>query len=151
MVGAVRHSGDNLTGEGDGDDEVITVDFNRVGSSVAQIFFVINIYTRGANFREVANPYCRVLLGKDEVCKYQLREAPAAVNGLVICRFFRTLAGGWGFQALGQPSQGTMWRDSIPDMIRLYGMKQEQLFGAQQSSISNSHGASGSGGCCVTM
>ena len=152
-AGAVKHSGDNLTGEGEGDADIISVDVSGLGPQVSQIFFVINIYTRGFSFQQVANPYCRVLLGKDEVCKYRLRESPPHTNGLVICRLFRPPAGGsWGFQALGQPSRGSMWRDSIPDMLALFNAKQQELY-AQQSTFShpNARQDATSSGCCATM
>jgi tellurium resistance protein TerZ len=151
--GAVKHSGDNLTGEGDGDDEIINVDFSRLGPSVCQLFFTINIYTRGRSFQQVANPYCRVLMGRDEVCKYRLRETPPNTNGLVICRLFRSHAGGsWSFQALGLPSRGSMWRDSVPDMLRVFNAKQHELY-SQESSMPQSsiRRAPSTDGCCVTM
>merc|ERR1712008_322264 len=56
----VTHSGDNLTGQGSGDDETITIALEHVPPRVHQIFFVINIFSRGTNFSQVANPYCRL-------------------------------------------------------------------------------------------
>ncbi|KAF4742781.1 hypothetical protein FOZ63_018905, partial [Perkinsus olseni] len=60
-VGAVVHTGDNLTGEGSGDDEQVILHMDQFGPTVYNIFFVINIYTRGVTFAQVANPYCRVV------------------------------------------------------------------------------------------
>merc|ERR1712217_907975 len=57
----IRHTGDNLTGEGDGDDEQISVGLDRVGAKVHQVFFVVNIYSPNKSFRQVAEPYCRVV------------------------------------------------------------------------------------------
>merc|ERR1712178_358370 len=80
--GAVEHKGDNLTGEGDGDDEQITVRLDALGASVMEVFFCIHIYTKGRDgrpktFRDVANPYCRVVdsVRGDELCRFMLREA----------------------------------------------------------------------------
>merc|ERR1711879_933352 len=56
----IKHSGDNLTGAGEGDDEQITAELAKIGRDVQQVFFVINIYTKGKTFRKVANPYARV-------------------------------------------------------------------------------------------
>eukprot|EP00820_Chromera_velia_P013445 Cvel_23935.t1-p1 / transcript=Cvel_23935.t1 / gene=Cvel_23935 / organism=Chromera_velia_CCMP2878 / gene_product=Tellurium resistance protein TerZ, putative / transcript_product=Tellurium resistance protein TerZ, putative / location=Cvel_scaffold2529:1-4581(-) / protein_length=380 / sequence_SO=supercontig / SO=protein_coding / is_pseudo=false len=87
--GAVVHSGDNLTGEGAGDDEQIVVYLQKVGDVVAQIFFCLNIYTRGRNFANVANPYVRVVdSNRRELCVYRPREVPS-VNGLLVCRLAR--------------------------------------------------------------
>lgn len=110
----VTHSGDNLTGEGDGDDEVITIDLVKVPPAVSQIFLVINIYTKGKNFSMVQNPYARVLTQVgDELCRYQLRDA-GRQNGLAVARLMRAPDGiRWGFQALGQPCNGSMYKDSL--------------------------------------
>lgn len=119
---AVEHSGDNLTGEGDGDDEQLVVRLDALGASVCEVFFCIHIYTKGRGgrpktFRDVANPYCRVAEthGGDELCRYTLTEA-ADRSGLIIARLRRSVDGRWGFHALGAPSAGTMYKDSIADM-----------------------------------
>eukprot|EP00917_Polyrhabdina_sp_WS-2016_P031528 GHVP01067247.1.p1 GENE.GHVP01067247.1~~GHVP01067247.1.p1 ORF type:complete len:330 (+),score=55.55 GHVP01067247.1:425-1414(+) len=74
--GAVVHSGDNRTGEGDGDDEKISLNLDSLSKEVAVIFFIINTYTKGLNFSQVKNAYCRVIdssLGQ-EVCHYKVRK-----------------------------------------------------------------------------
>mmetsp|Transcript_69442 Transcript_69442/g.131001 ORF Transcript_69442/g.131001 Transcript_69442/m.131001 type:complete len:433 (-) Transcript_69442:47-1345(-) len=121
----IVHTGDNLTGEGDGDDEQITVQLSALGDSVHDVFFCIHIYSKGRGgrpktFREVANPYCRVVEGTagDELCRYTLTEAGDR-SGLIIARLRRSPDGRWGFNAMGIPSKGTMYKDSIGDMQRM--------------------------------
>jgi len=123
--GALEHLGDNLTGEGDGDDEQIIVRMDALGATVMEVFFCINIYTKGRGgrpktFRDVANPYCRVTEthGGEELCRYTLAEAGDR-SGLIVARLRRGPDGRWGFHALGIPSAGTMYKDSIPDMKEL--------------------------------
>eukprot|EP00927_Polykrikos_kofoidii_P059243 TRINITY_DN5443_c0_g1_i1.p1 TRINITY_DN5443_c0_g1~~TRINITY_DN5443_c0_g1_i1.p1 ORF type:complete len:447 (-),score=73.85 TRINITY_DN5443_c0_g1_i1:76-1287(-) len=117
----ITHSGDNRTGEGSGDDEVISVDLKSLPQNVSQIFFVINIYTRGTTFARVANPYCRVVsAGADqtEFCRYQLSEA-GRQQGLLIARLFLEPGGArWGFQAIGTPCPGNTWKGSEPALLQ---------------------------------
>ncbi|CAK0866433.1 unnamed protein product [Prorocentrum cordatum] len=155
----IKHSGDNLTGAGTGDDEVIHVDLNALGPRVHQVFFVINIYTRGKSFAQVANPYCRVLMDSgDEFCKFRLAEA-GDQQGLLMARLAtaRSLrrpslrqpaSHGRGsvdehtlalthtpriveepcqLQALGMPSAGSMWKDSMPDVMKYAATKASDL------------------------
>ncbi|CAJ1348461.1 unnamed protein product [Effrenium voratum] len=60
----VKHSGDNLTGEGSGDDEVIYVNLDKIPDSVEQMVFSVNVYTPGVTFDKVSNAYCR-MVGQD--------------------------------------------------------------------------------------
>merc|ERR1711972_318964 len=57
----IQHTGDNLTGEGEGDDEQIVVHLDRIGSRVLQVFFVVNIYTPQKTFQQIAEPLCRIV------------------------------------------------------------------------------------------
>merc|ERR1712107_337686 len=111
----IKHSGDNLTGAGEGDDEQITAKLELICPSVAQVFFVINIYSRGKSFRNVANPYCRVVddATQDELCRFALREA-GRENGLIVSKISREAGNRWGFHALGIPTRGTMYKDCLP-------------------------------------
>merc|ERR1711924_275048 len=56
-----KHSGDNLTGEGEGDDEQVHVDLDAVPSQITQAFFVVNAYTKSVTFEKVTNAYCRIV------------------------------------------------------------------------------------------
>lgn len=142
VQGAVEHSGDNLTGEGDGDDERITVRLDQLGDSVCDVFFCIHVYSksddgRAKTFRDVANPYCRVVEGEgvgEELCRYTLSHGSAGDrSGLVIARLHRGPGGRFGFHALGVPSTGTMYKDAIPDMQKVARSK-GQTFDARTTT-----------------
>merc|ERR1712107_722113 len=124
----IRHTGDNLTGEGDGDDEQIVVNLAQVGSMVQQVVFVVNIYSKGITFSQVANPYCRVVDNSSgaELCKYSLRDA-GRENGLIVARIAREVGDRWGFHALGLPCRGTMYKDSLPQIIACSSVKTSSL------------------------
>jgi len=132
----ITHTGDNLTGEGDGDDEQIIVELNQVGAVVQQIFFVVNIYTKGKTFRQVANPFCRVVdeASQSELCRYSLRESAGNSNGLLIARLAREAGGRWGFHALGLPCHGSMYKDSLPKIRETCGLKTAALAVARGAS-----------------
>jgi len=116
----ITHTGDNLTGEGDNDDEQILVNLNSVGPRIAQIVFVINIYTPGTTFQQVANPYCRVVdnVNAAELCKYALAEA-GMESGLIVSKLARDAGGRWGFHALGLPCRGRTYKDSLPQIRQI--------------------------------
>eukprot|EP00929_Paragymnodinium_shiwhaense_P032915 TRINITY_DN18182_c0_g1_i2.p1 TRINITY_DN18182_c0_g1~~TRINITY_DN18182_c0_g1_i2.p1 ORF type:complete len:306 (+),score=64.48 TRINITY_DN18182_c0_g1_i2:150-1067(+) len=124
----LEHTGDNLTGAGEGDDEQIKCDLARVPAHVLQIFFVVNIYTRGKTFQKVKNPYCRVVdESNTELARYELREG-GKENGLIISRLMRSSAGDrWSFQAIGSFSRGSIAKDCVPDMRDIF-YKKPQAF-----------------------
>ncbi|KOG52920.1 chemical-damaging agent resistance protein C [Streptomyces griseoflavus] len=104
--GAVRHTGDNLTGEGDGDDEQILVDLDRLGEQTGQIVFTVSIHdaeTRGQNFGQVEDAYIRVVdnLTGREMCRYELSYDAAGETAMVFGALYRR-GGEWKFRAIGQ-------------------------------------------------
>lgn len=104
--GSIQHSGDNLTGEGTGDDEQITIDLSRVDSLVESIVLVITSYT-GQKFSQIENAFCRVVdnsAGSTEVAKYLLKESPNN-TAMVMAKISRT-GSGWEFKAIGEPTDG---------------------------------------------
>jgi len=125
----LKHTGDDLTGRGEGDNEVISVDLQSIPTMVQQIFFVVNIYTKGKTFRQVANPFCRVVdeAAQSELCRYSLRESAGNTNGLLIARLAREAGGRWGFHALGLPCHGSMYKDSLPKIRETCGLKTAML------------------------
>ncbi|NNG38337.1 TerD family protein [Flexivirga sp. ID2601S] len=112
--GAIQHTGDNLTGEGDGDDESIVVDLSQVHGSVEHIVFVVNSYS-GENFTEVDNAFVRVvdsMSGDTELARFQLTGS-GPHTALVMAKVSR-VGGGWQFTAIGTPGNGRTARDLEP-------------------------------------
>lgn len=104
--GSIRHTGDNLTGAGDGDDESIIVDLTRVPAHVDAIVFTVNSF-RGQTFDKVANAYVRVVDSDDrdrELAKYSL-SGGGSHTAMVMSAVKRT-GNGWSFTALGVPGEG---------------------------------------------
>ncbi|AGL00490.1 TerD family protein [Desulfoscipio gibsoniae] len=104
--GSVRHSGDNLTGEGDGDDEQIMVDLSRVPADVHRLVFVVNIYDcekRKQHFGMIRNAFIRVVntSNNQELCKYNLSEGYENKTTLITGEVYRH-QGEWKFAALGE-------------------------------------------------
>eukprot|EP00933_Yihiella_yeosuensis_P023740 TRINITY_DN18473_c0_g3_i1.p1 TRINITY_DN18473_c0_g3~~TRINITY_DN18473_c0_g3_i1.p1 ORF type:complete len:446 (+),score=95.80 TRINITY_DN18473_c0_g3_i1:68-1339(+) len=130
------HSGDNLTGEGAGDDEVIQVDFNHVPANVEQIFFVVNVYTKNVTFEMISNAYCRIFnAAGEELARYVLRDGRGE-RGLILARLFREPGGRWGFQACGKFCRGQTWKDSVPDIESISRLTAVQLQMRGSSSAS---------------
>ena len=102
--GSVVHQGDNLTGDGDGDDEVIIVELDKVDPRIQEILFVVTIYEyeqRKQNFGQVANSYIRLLdENNKELAKYELEEDFSTETAIEFGRLYRK-DGTWRFQAVG--------------------------------------------------
>ncbi|MGW2859529.1 TerD family protein [Streptomyces sp. NPDC001205] len=104
--GSVQHTGDNLTGEGEGDDETINIDLTRVPGPVAKIVFPVSIHdaqARGQSFGQVRNAYIRVInqAGGAELARYDLSEDASTETAMVFGELYRHGAE-WKFRAVGQ-------------------------------------------------
>ena len=104
--GSVVHLGDNLTGEGDGDDEQITVNLAGTAADVDKIVIAVSIYdavTRSQSFGQVRNAYVRIVNAADgvEIARYDLSEDYATETALVFAEVYRNGAD-WKFRAVGQ-------------------------------------------------
>ena len=104
--GSVEHTGDNRTGEGDGDDETIKVDLTKVPADVAKIAFCAVIYegqTRNQNFGQVADAYIRVVnsAGGSEVARYDLSEDSSTETAMIFGELYKNNKE-WKFRAVGQ-------------------------------------------------
>ena len=108
--GAVQHMGDNLTGEGEGDDEEIKIDLAKVPANIEKIDFTVTIYdaeTRKQTFGQVSNAYIRVVdetTGK-ELIRYDLGEDFSIETALVVGEIYRH-GGEWKFNAIGAGFSG---------------------------------------------
>lgn len=113
--GSVIHTGDNLTGEGDGDDEVIIVDLTRLPPQVEYLAFTVNSF-RGQTFNEVENAFCRVIDQFDkELARYQLTEQ-GSHTGIIIASLTRN-NGNWDFTAHGKASVGRNIENMHKDIV----------------------------------
>jgi tellurium resistance protein TerD len=104
--GSVEHTGDNLTGEGEGDDEAIKVNLAGVPPEVAKIVFPVSIYeaeSRQQSFGQVRNAYIRVVNQADgrELARYDLTEDASTETAMVFGELYRNGAE-WKFRAIGQ-------------------------------------------------
>lgn len=99
--GAIKHSGDNLTGEGGGDDEVITVDLGRLPQEVTGLVFTVNSFS-GQKFTQVAKAYCRLVdaASGEELVRFDLTNAEAQ-TGVMMAKLIKQFSGEWDMTALG--------------------------------------------------
>ncbi|MYT71060.1 TerD family protein [Streptomyces sp. SID8367] len=99
--GAIKHSGDNLTGEGGGDDEVIVVDLGRLPQDVTGLVFTVNSFS-GQKFTEVAKAYCRLLDAAtgEELVRFDLTNAEAQ-TGVMMAKLIKQFSGEWEMTAMG--------------------------------------------------
>jgi len=108
--GAVEHTGDNLTGDGDGDDEQIKVDLSRISSDVAEICVVVTIHdaeARRQNFGQVRNSFIRVFdsATNELILKYDLEEDFSIETAIEFGRIYKK-DGNWKFEAVGSGMKG---------------------------------------------
>lgn len=108
--GSVEHLGDNLTGAGEGDDEVVRIDLAKVPADVEKIVFTVSIYeadTRRQNFGMVSQAFIRVLNNatRGEITKYDLSEDASTETSMIFGEVYRH-SGEWKFRAVGQGFAG---------------------------------------------
>ena len=110
--GAVRHSGDNLTGAGEGDDEVIYVDLMAMPSDVNALVFTVNSF-RGQSFRQVRNAFCRLVddMNGAELVRFDLSDSKDA-TGIVMCKLQRE-GPAWVMTAIGEFHDGKTVRAMV--------------------------------------
>ena len=104
--GSVRHTGDNLTGEGEGDYEAVEVALSTVPAEIAKIVFPVSIHdaeSRGQSFGQVRNAFIRVVNQADgaELARYDLSEDASTETAMVFGELYRHGAE-WKFRAVGQ-------------------------------------------------
>jgi len=119
--GAVIHQGDNRTGEGDGDDEVIEIELDKVAPEIDKIIFTVTIDeadTRGQNFGQVNNSLIRIVNndGGAEIAKYELDEDYSSETAINFGELYRK-NGGWNFKAVGAG-----FNEGLAGFCRTYGV-----------------------------
>ncbi|WP_101257763.1 TerD family protein [Streptomyces barkulensis] len=101
LNGVIQHSGDNLTGEGAGDDEAITVHLGGLPPQVTGLVFTVNSFS-GQRFTDVAKAYCRLLDAAtgEELVRFDLTGSEPR-TGVLMCKLIRQFSGEWEMTALG--------------------------------------------------
>ncbi|MGK8506049.1 TerD family protein [Nocardia asiatica] len=115
--GSVRHLGDSTTGEGKGDNEVITVDLSRIPAQISAIVFLVTCYT-GQTFDQIENAFCRMVdtITGTEIAHHDL-SAEASRTGLVMGKVSRT-DGTWQFEPIYEAIQAQHPVEAIAHMNR---------------------------------
>lgn len=108
--GAAEHLGDNLTGQGEGDDEQIRLDLSKIPENISKIAFTVTIYdseTRRQNFGQVNNAFVRMVdeAKNEELMRYDLGEDFSIETAAVFGELYRN-NGEWKFNAIGSGYQG---------------------------------------------
>jgi tellurium resistance protein TerD len=108
--GSVEHMGDNRTGAGEGDDEVVKVDLARVPAEIEKIAFTVTIHEadiRKQNFGQVSNSFIRVVneVSGAEIVRYDLAEDASTETAMIFAELYRN-NGEWKFRAVGQGYAG---------------------------------------------
>jgi tellurium resistance protein TerD len=104
--GSVEHTGDNLTGEGEGDDEQVKVNLASLAAEADKVVFPVSIYdadARSQSFGQVRNAFIRVVNAADqkELARYDLTEDASTETAMVFGELYRNGAD-WKFRAVGQ-------------------------------------------------
>jgi tellurium resistance protein TerD len=120
--GSVEHTGDNLTGAGEGDDEVIMIDISKVPSDVEKVAFTVTIHDaeqRRQNFGQVQNAFIRLVNAENdvEVARYDLTEDASTETAMIFGEIYRH-GNEWKFAAVGQGYTG-----GLKAMCQQYGVK----------------------------
>jgi tellurium resistance protein TerZ len=111
--GAVQHTGDNLTGEGEGDDESIRVDLAQLPANVSTLVFTVNSFT-GQDFSQIENAFCRLIdeTTETEIARYDLTGS-GPHTAQIMAKVSRDGAG-WSMTAIGVAASGRTFHDLLP-------------------------------------
>lgn len=113
--GSVTHTGDNRTGEGDGDDEQIVVELTRVPEHIKSLVFTVNSFT-GQNFSQIDNATCRIVnaANNQEVARFNL-SALGPHNAQIMAKIYRH-GGEWKMHAIGEIGNGRTFQELMPQI-----------------------------------
>ena len=119
--GSVNHKGDNRTGDGDGDDEAVTIDLGKVSPEIQKIAITVTIHdadSRGQNFGQVQNAFIRVVNNQShvEIVRFDLNEDYSTETAMIFGELYRH-NGEWKFRAVGQGYNG-----GLRAMCQQYGI-----------------------------
>ena len=119
--GSVEHTGDNRTGDGDGDDEAVKIDLSKVPVDVSKVAITVTIHdaeNRGQNFGQVQNAFIRVVNDQShvEIVRFDLNEDYSTETAMIFGELYRH-NGEWKFRAVGQGYNG-----GLSAMCRQYGI-----------------------------
>lgn len=114
--GSIIHTGDNRTGAGEGDDEVINVNLTAIPANIQSLVFTVNSFT-GQNFSTVSNAFCRLVNASDnrEVARFDL-SAQGEHTALILAKVYRH-NGEWKMHAIGETASGRTFHDLMPAVI----------------------------------
>lgn len=120
--GSIKHMGDNLTGEGEGDDEQVMVNLAQVPQNVNKLLFVVNIYNaskRNQHFGMIQNAFIRIvdMSNNSEILKYNLTEQYSGKTAIVAGELYRN-NGDWKFGAIGEGTDDP----SLSTLAKKYGL-----------------------------
>jgi stress response protein SCP2 len=118
--GSVRHTGDNVTGEGDGDDEQLIVNLTKIPSRIHKLLFVVNIYQgvqRRQDFGMIQNAFIRIVdhTKRNELAHFNLTEDYGEMLALIPGEIYR-YQGEWKFNAIGQATKDP----SLSEIVNRY-------------------------------
>ncbi|NMM26295.1 MAG: TerD family protein [Glaciimonas sp.] len=113
--GSVVHTGDNRTGDGDGDDEQIIVDLTTVPANVKSLVFTVNSFT-GQNFSQIENATCRIVNANDskEIARFNLSTL-GAHNAQIMAKIYRHDTE-WKMHAIGEIGNGRTFEELMPQI-----------------------------------
>lgn len=119
--GSVEHTGDNLTGEGEGDDEQVKVNLAKIPADITKIIVAVTIHeaeSRKQNFGQVSNAFIRIVneASNEEVVRYDLSEDYSIETALIFGELYMH-NGSWKFKAIGQGFEG-----GLGPLARQYGV-----------------------------
>ena len=131
---SVQHMGDNSTGVGDGDDEVIKVNLKRVPADVQKIVFAVTIFEaeeRNQNFGQIKNAFVRLVNDQtqEEVLHYDLVEKYSVETALIMAELYRQ-DGGWALKAVGTAHKG-----GAQELIARYAAPPQSATNVRQPAI----------------
>lgn len=141
ILGSVYHTGDNLTGDGDGDDEIIDVVLTNVPDSVKELDIIVNIYdarSRKQSFTNVKNAYVRVYDedNREEFVKYNLSDDYTGLTAIHVAKLVRK-GSEWEFVALGIGTKDNSINDLVKNISRGNGKATEVVAKPTESTESD--------------